>query len=63
MKYTLSVLIVISFITQFSQAKEPKQETDIPLSATDLRIVHSEGASCYDQDQIYKRCSRSKPDF
>ena len=21
-----------------------------------MRIVHSEGASCYDQDQIYKRC-------
>ena len=27
-----------------------------PFTKTGLKIVHSEGASCYDQDQIYKRC-------
>lgn len=38
------------------QVNKPASGTDIPLTKTGLRIVHSEGASCYDQDQVYKRC-------
>ena len=47
----------MSFMVQLSQAEEPTLGADVPLSKTELRIVHSEGASCYDQDQIYKRCA------
>ena len=46
------------------QVKKTASETDdVPLTKTGLRIVHSEGASCYDQDQIYKRCVDQKQLF
>ena len=38
------------------QIKETCKGDKCPLSKTGLRIVHSEGVSCYDQDQVYKRC-------
>ena len=57
MRYILSLLFVIGFIAQVSWAQDSTtSDTEVPLSKTGLRIVHSEGASCYDQDQIYKRC-------
>ena len=38
------------------QIKETCTGDKYPLTKAGLRIVHSEGASCYDQDQVYKRC-------
>lgn len=38
------------------QIKKTCNGSNCPLTKTSLRIVHSEGASCYDQDQVYKRC-------
>ena len=63
----LKLFFLMSFMVQLSQAEKPDLSTDVPLSKTglradvilsktELRIVHSEGASCYDQDQMYKRC-------
>ena len=62
MRY-FNLLFVIGFIAQVSQAQGLTPNTEIPLSKTGLRIVHSEGASCYDQDQIYKRCVDQKQIF
>ena len=36
--------------------KKSIPEAEMPLTKTGLRIAHSETASCYDQDQVYKRC-------
>ena len=33
-----------------------KTDDGVPLTKMGLRIVHLEGASCYGQDQLYKRC-------
>ena len=52
--YMLKLLFFAGFMFQFSQAKKPG--VDVPLTKTGLRVVHFEGASCYDQDQVYKRC-------
>ena len=44
-------------MVQVSLAEEVSTvEKDVPISKAGLRITHFEGASCYDQDQIYKHC-------
>ena len=53
---------ITSLVNSSCEASPPLQiqknceGNECPFTKTGLRIVHSEGASCYDQDQVYKRC-------
>ena len=52
----LSLLFLTGFMNRFSQAAEYKDEAETALSRNGLIITHSKGASCYDEDRIYKFC-------
>ena len=56
MKYILIVLLMMNYVAPVSLAAESAAGTNFPISKAGLRITHTEGASCYDQDRIYKRC-------